>query len=200
MSYFFSEEQLQETIRFHGHECPGLAIGIRASEVALSYFDGVKDLMCITETDMCGVDAIQFLTGCTFGKGNLIHRDYGKKAFSFYAEESGKGIRLVYDDSACADLYQELHDLTGKKMKGDASPDELKSLQSVRSKMQQAIMDAPAQSLFRVKKTGEKPRGAAILESLCCEKCKELTMESRTRRFEGSTYCIPCFQHVEQKI
>ncbi|MFP4455795.1 MAG: TraR/DksA C4-type zinc finger protein [Desulfonatronovibrio sp.] len=25
-------------------------------------------------------------------------------------------------------------------------------------------------------------------------------MESRTRRFDGQTYCIPCFDKVEQKI
>ena len=30
-----SQELIQKTIDFHGHSCPGLAIGIRASEVAL---------------------------------------------------------------------------------------------------------------------------------------------------------------------
>ncbi len=39
---------------------------------------------------MCGVDAIQVLTGCTYGKGNLIHRDLGKMAFSFYRRTDGK--------------------------------------------------------------------------------------------------------------
>ena len=38
-----------------------------------------EEIVAVVETDMCGVDAIQFLTGCTFGKGNLIHRDWGKK-------------------------------------------------------------------------------------------------------------------------
>jgi formylmethanofuran dehydrogenase subunit E len=31
---------------------------------------------------MCAVDAIRFLTGCTFGKGNLVHLDHGKNARS----------------------------------------------------------------------------------------------------------------------
>ncbi|MCA1743557.1 MAG: TraR/DksA C4-type zinc finger protein, partial [Desulfovibrionales bacterium] len=33
-----------------------------------------------------------------------------------------------------------------------------------------------------------------------CQECKESTMESRTRRFDGQVYCIPCFEKVEQKI
>nr|WP_279383444.1 FmdE family protein [Methanobacterium formicicum] len=29
------------------------------------------------------MDAIQVITGCTFGKGNLIFKDYGKKRLHF---------------------------------------------------------------------------------------------------------------------
>ncbi|RQD57627.1 MAG: formylmethanofuran dehydrogenase, partial [Desulfonatronovibrio sp. MSAO_Bac4] len=43
-------------------------------------------------------------------------------------------------------------------------------------------------------------RPAKILDSLECKACNESTMESRTRRFDGQVYCIPCFEKVEQKI
>ncbi len=84
MSCTYSSEQMKKTIAFHGHSCPGLAIGIRASELAKQRMGGLDsaDLLAVVETDMCGVDAIQFLTGCTFGKGNLIHHDVGKMAFT----------------------------------------------------------------------------------------------------------------------
>jgi len=80
-------------VAFHGHWCPGLAVGIRAAEWALREMGRAADeeIVAVVETDMCGVDAIQFLTGCTFGKGNLIHRDWGKNAFSFYRRRDGKG-------------------------------------------------------------------------------------------------------------
>jgi formylmethanofuran dehydrogenase subunit E len=99
MSCQIEQDRIDQTIAFHGHSCPGLAIGIRAAEIALREMEGVgqSDLVCVTETDMCGVDAIQFLTGCTYGKGNLIHRDYGKMAFSFYDRENGRGIRLLFN-------------------------------------------------------------------------------------------------------
>ena len=36
-----------------------------------------EEIVAIVENDACGVDALQCVTGCTFGKGNLIFRDYG---------------------------------------------------------------------------------------------------------------------------
>lgn len=38
-----------------------------------------EEMVAIVENDSCAVDAIQVLTGCTLGKGNLIFRDYGKQ-------------------------------------------------------------------------------------------------------------------------
>jgi formylmethanofuran dehydrogenase subunit E len=37
----------------------------------------------IVETDKFAVDAIQIVTGCTFGRLNLIHLDYCKIACTF---------------------------------------------------------------------------------------------------------------------
>ncbi len=82
-----ASEVVQKVRDFHGHMCPGLAIGIRIAEIALREIGPHaedEEVVAVVETDMCGVDAIQVLTGCTFGKGNLIFNDYGKKAFSFY--------------------------------------------------------------------------------------------------------------------
>ena len=79
-------EDLDAVVQFHGHFCPGLAIGVRAAELALREIGpraADEEIVAIVESDMCGVDAIQFMTGCTFGKGNLIHLDYGKNAFTF---------------------------------------------------------------------------------------------------------------------
>lgn len=176
------EQTLAKTIEFHGHSCPGLAIGIRAAEYALREFENTaaEDLLCITETDMCGVDGIQFLTGCTFGKGNLIHLDYGKAAFSFYDRNSGKAIRLLLRPEA----------KQGKKKE-----------KLGREEIQRILMEKSLEEVFElIPLKGEPPRKARILASICCEECGEETMESRTRRFAGKTLCIPCFNDVEQKI
>ncbi len=49
----------------------------------------------MTENDTCGLDAVQYLTGCTLGKGNLICRDRGKQAFSFFVRSQNKKLRVV---------------------------------------------------------------------------------------------------------
>ena len=53
-----------------------------------------EELVCVTENDACGVDAVQVITGCTMGKGNLLYRGTGKMAFSFYCRNSGASVRL----------------------------------------------------------------------------------------------------------
>ena len=58
----------RESVRFHGHACPGLAIGCRmvfeaARELELGTKAKDEELVCITETDACCVDAVQALLG-----------------------------------------------------------------------------------------------------------------------------------------
>ena len=64
---------LDQVMSFHGHFCPGLLIGYRAALAGLHQL-GVEraadeQLVAIAETDVCGVDAVQYVTGCTVGKG-----------------------------------------------------------------------------------------------------------------------------------
>ena len=200
MSCTIDPATIEATIAFHGHSCPGLAIGIRAAEIALREMPdvGQADLVCVTETDMCGVDAIQFLTGCTYGKGNLIHRDYGKMAFSFFDRSSGRGIRLLFNQQSRGALDAEMVELMGK---GPLSEAEQQRLQELRAAMQTRLMELPAEDLFTLQPLDQPPpRPARILASLTCEDCGESTMESRTRRFAGKTLCIPCYGKIEQKI
>lgn len=178
MACSLEKEIIEKTIAFHGHNCPGLTIGIRASELAMEKLDilNVISPVCVTETDMCGVDAIQFLTGCSFGKGNLIHKDYGKSAFTFFDRDAKKGFRAVFRD--------------------DFAPRD----QDMGNRIKQ-ILQADLKDLFITREIDTAPvRPARILKSIQCDTCGEMAMESRIRLFDGKNFCIPCFQAVEQKI
>ena len=203
MSTQLSEETIAKVIDFHGHSCPGLSIGIRASEMARRELGDLPDarMVCITETDMCGVDAVQYLTGCTFGKGNLIHRDHGKMAFTFFDRENGQGFRCILKPEARGNMSEELSELSRKIAEGSASQEDEQRVPVLRQKMQERIMTAELDALFEFTVARERiPRKARVLESLTCEECGEATMESRTRRFAGKTLCRPCFDRVEQKV
>jgi formylmethanofuran dehydrogenase subunit E len=203
MSCQISPEQIDATIAFHGHSCPGLAIGIRAAELALRELENPRDteIVAVVETDMCGVDALQFLLGTTMGKGNLIHRDYGKMAFSFFRRETGRGFRAMLNPEARGGMDDEMAELMKKTGIGKASDAEKLRLAELRATLQDRFMTLPLDEMFQVTKVDQgAPRPPKILQSLACEHCGEKTMESRTRRFAGATICIPCFQMVEQKI
>ncbi len=91
------ESVIENAIRFHGHKCPGLAAGIRVSKVVLRELGKPardEEMVAIVENNSCGVDAIQLLTGCTFGKGNLVFRDFGKSVYTFINRETNKALRI----------------------------------------------------------------------------------------------------------
>ncbi len=198
-----SPELIKATIDFHGHSCPGLAIGIRAAELAINRFGRSVDeeIVSVVETDMCAVDAIQFLLGCTFGKGNLIHLDYGKSAFTFHSRQKGKSIRIVAKPNAIGDPSDELIVLRTKKLKEELTPDEQERLKEAMAERTKRVMEADIDKLFKVKPSHSPiPRKARILESLICRECGEATMESRTRRLFGQTLCLSCFEAAEKRL
>ncbi len=201
MSEPISHELIEKTKEFHGHWCPGLAIGIRAAEWALREMGkaGDEDIVAVVETDMCGVDAIQYLTGCTLGKGNLIHKDYGKNAFTFYRRGDQKAARLVLRPEIYGEGAQETLGRLHAKMQRQGLTEEEKALwRETREMVSRRIMQSGHEELFELKEPGGPvPRKARILSSLICERCGESTMESRTRLLNGETLCIPCFEALE---
>ena len=88
-----------DCVAFHGHECGGLTIGYKASLYAAQLlgleFSDDEQVVCISENDACGVDAIQVMLGCSIGKGNLLFHITGKQAFSFYNRATGESVRLI---------------------------------------------------------------------------------------------------------
>jgi len=80
-------DDLKQCVAFHGHLCPGLVIGYCAAKLGMRLLaadrSADEELIAIVENDTCAVDAIQALTGCTFGKGNLFFQDHGKMVFTF---------------------------------------------------------------------------------------------------------------------
>jgi len=197
-----SKELIEKTIAFHGHSCPGLAIGIRAAELALKEIGRAPDeeVVAVVETDMCGVDAIQYLTGCTYGKGNLIHKDYGKNAFTFYRRRDNKAIRVVTRRDIFGDAGPVLRELNRKVQEKGLTEDEEKTWRESRERISKHVMETNLSEIFEIKEpTAPVPRKARMVASLVCESCGEPVMETRTRRFHDKVLCIPCFDASEKR-
>jgi len=137
-------KRFEEVIRFHGHSCPGLALGYRVSLAALKAMDRGKisedeELVAIVENDSCAVDAIQLVTGCTFGKGNLIFRDYGKQVYTFLKRPSGNGVRISIDVILPEETKRE-KELWKRYGRGDRSEEVVQAVHDRKAKKTKVIL------------------------------------------------------------
>jgi len=175
----------EEIVQFHGHECPGLAIGYRLATAAMDKLESMRsadeELVAIVENDACGVDALQCVTGCTFGKGNLLFRDYGKQVYTIYSRSTRTGVRVVFNRN---DIPEDIRE--------------------DRSVLTNYILNASADSILCVKITSvPEPEPAKIRNSIRCAICDETVMESRVRHLNEKAVCIPCYekqQNFEKKV
>ncbi|MBO6001941.1 MAG: formylmethanofuran dehydrogenase, partial [Mailhella sp.] len=155
MACTLSRQDIERAVSYHGHMCPGLTLGLRAAEWALDNFgrDRDEDIVCISETDMCAVDAIQALAGCTLGKGNLIFRDTGKIAFSFYRRSDGKAARIVSSAAMIGGAEDALRrQLLQKQRDGIAlSPEEAALSSKMHKENVERLFSLPFEAIYSVK-------------------------------------------------
>ncbi|GAB4252675.1 MAG: FmdE family protein [Thermoleophilia bacterium] len=165
--------EVQALVDFHGHLCPGLLIGYRAALLAAESLGAGasedEELVLIAENDSCSVDAFQALLSTTFGKGNLIFRDYGKQVFTLGDRRTGRAVRVA--------LRFDAFDSQG----------------GGREERIERLLKAPAQELFNVTAVIlELPEAAQVHETLRCERCREGVMATRAVESGGKRYCLPC--------
>jgi formylmethanofuran dehydrogenase subunit E len=161
-------------IAFHGHSCPGLAMGYRMTKAALSFLSQTKaedeEIVAIVENNACGVDALQFLSGCTFGKGNLIFKDYGKHVYTLYSRQSGKGVRVIFN-------FRNIPD----------------NIRTDREQLTNWILAASDEKIIKIKEVHiDAPVPARIMDSVECAFCGETVMETRIKNIGNEPTCIPC--------
>jgi len=183
----------ERAVEFHGHSCPGLAIGYRIAKYVKEHYPRSEDeeLVAIVENKSCSVDAIQDLLGCTFGKGNLVFKDNGKQAFTFYSRDKGKALRVYFK----ADLSGEMDKIRSRYFKGQLNESEKKEFESMREAVIQRILTAPDEDLLSAKEVDiPAPEKARIYPSLKCQECGEGFMEILGRTIGGKVVCKDCFE------
>jgi formylmethanofuran dehydrogenase subunit E len=191
-----TREGFRRCADFHGHVCPGLAIGYRAAEAGLAWLEEHRaedeELVAVVETDACGVDAFQVLTGCTFGKGNLIHRDHGKQAFTLLGRRSGQGVRFCLRDGALR-LEDEHRALMARIREGNASEEDREAFWARHRQKSEEILAMPFEALFSTAPAEvDLPAKAVIEESVPCDACGEPTMPSKMAAAGGKRLCRGC--------
>jgi formylmethanofuran dehydrogenase subunit E len=163
-----------EVVNFHGHSCPGLAIGYRMTCAALEALQALRsadeEIVAIVENNACGVDAVQYVAGCTFGKGNLVFRDWGKHVYTLYSRTAGAGVRVSFH--------------------GRGIPE---GMRDDRQAFTRWVLAAPREALLAISEVViDEPEPARVHRSESCAVCGESVMETRLRDIGGRLVCIPC--------
>jgi len=196
-----SKEDFNQCVKFHGHLCPGLAIGFRAAQVLMKRL-GVRkapdeELVVMVETDACGADAIQVMTGCTFGKGNFIFKNYGKHAFSLMDRKRGTGVRVCLRP----DIFKndaEFLLLFERVQNEEASPVELERFGQLQMEKTKKILDGDSDFLFKIEEISpDIPAKARVIESGICDLCGEPTKRDLLLQRNGKQRCILCDQKTK---
>ncbi len=175
-------QDLKPLVEFHGHLCPGLLIGYRAAKAAAASLDlgpaRDEELVTIAENNSCSVDAFQFLLSTTFGKGNLVWRDYGKQAFTVVDRDHGRAVRVKFIGDGL------------KKTGPDGKTD--------REAFIRDLINLPQDQVVAVKEVAPEPPAEAVIEpSITCARCGELTQASRAVELNGKTFCRSCAAEVD---
>ena len=162
----------EKCVDFHGHHCGGLRIGYAAALYAMELlnisFSDNEQVVCISENDACGVDAIQVLLGCSIGKGNLLFHMTGKQAFSFYNRATGESVRLVLKP----------------KPNGMTRAESFAYYQSCKP-----------EEMFDVKETTIRlPEQARLFDSYICDCCGEVTGSNWIRLAGEKKLCLDCYE------
>jgi formylmethanofuran dehydrogenase subunit E len=189
-------EDFERCAAFHGHICPGLAFGFQAARVLMQRLAVQRtedeELVALVENDACGADAIQVMTGCTFGKGNFIFKNYGKHAFTLAARKRGKAVRVCLRPDALEPDPEHLS-LMKKVQNDEASPEELVWFRELHRERAHKALEADAESLFKIEEIFlDIPPKARVTESGICDLCGEPTKIDLLREINGKNLCIPC--------
>ncbi|KPJ98862.1 MAG: hypothetical protein AMJ60_06870 [Desulfobacterales bacterium SG8_35] len=184
-----------DAVKFHGHACPGLAIGYRVATLALKEL-GLRardeELVAIVENNSCAVDAIQLLCGCTFGKGNLIFKDYGKQVYTFIRRPHPEAVRIAVRWTPPPE-DPETEAMWKRYSEGDRSQEVTDAVQDRKARKMKSVLDTADAELFEIQRiTAEMPEPARIYPSITCARCGEKAMEPRARVVKGQVVCMPC--------
>jgi len=189
---------LEMGIKFHGHKCPAMPLGLKAGLAAMKKL-GVerasnKELYCLCETGfshatMCFVDGVQVATGCTFGKSNIEKLNYSKNAITLIDVKKKKAVRVVLNPE-----FQK-KGLSSKFVQMRKEGIEPKDIPSeIVDPIIENIMKQPDEVLFKISEVFDYDFKSkkSTFEWYECEECGEIVFSCGVRVKNGKKVCIPC--------
>lgn len=193
------KEYLELGLKFHGHKCPAMPMGLRVGAAAMNKLGiertGDGEWLALVEIGenhcaTCFADGVQVITGCTLGKGNIKKLGYGKWGLILINKKTQKAVRVVPKGEAMA-RNKESAFMLEYRSKGIPAT---KVPAEVSEPLVKNVMNAPDEMLLNISEVfdypyQEKPHS---FESFICEECGEMVVEPYGRVKNGKKVCQAC--------
>ncbi|MDO8721086.1 MAG: FmdE family protein [Syntrophales bacterium] len=180
------ESILEESVKIHGHLCPGQVLGVRMSMLGLREIDihdpKGRDRKCIivfVEMDRCATDAVQSVTGCSLGHRTMKFLDYGKMAATFLHLQTGKAVRVIAKEDSKQKAKEYFPEIENKYAA------QLEAYKVMRDDDLFHVMEVDVQLM-------PKDRPGRPLRRVRCEICGEHVQDMREIVVKGKMLCRPC--------
>ncbi|PKL49323.1 MAG: formylmethanofuran dehydrogenase [Nitrospira bacterium HGW-Nitrospira-1] len=183
---FNFEALLEESVKIHGHICPGQVLGVKMAMLGLKSI-GIEDpkgkdrksIIVFVEMDRCATDAVQSVTGCSLGHRTMKFMDYGKMAATFLNLRTCRAVRVIAKEESRQTAKEHFPDIENKYTAQLEAyrimPDsELFDVMEVQVKIPPE--DMPGRPLGRIR----------------CDSCGEYVQDMREVYRGGRVLCRPC--------
>ncbi len=180
------EALLDESVKVHGHLCPGQVLGVRMSMLGLQE-TGIRDpkgkdrknVLVYVEIDRCATDAIQSVTGCSPGKRTLKLVDHGKMAATFINLNTKKAVRILAREESKDRAKNYFPDIKDRYLC-----------------QTEAYKIMPDEELFEWREVSvtipEEDMPGRPLKRVRCEQCREYVQDKREVLADGRLLCRAC--------
>jgi formylmethanofuran dehydrogenase subunit E len=186
---------LLDTLTFHGHKCWASTAGVRIGLAALgAERSGAKSLHAIIEIGdhhgaMCFGDGVQYVTGCTFGKGNIEKNHKGKPALTLIDKARNKAVRVAYKPT----LQKQIKESAFMQKRAAGIPP-TQIPEEEQWELVNLIWDAPEEQIMTIGPVVDYAwsEPEEIVRFAVCDGCGELVAEPYLRVVNGKSLCRDC--------
>jgi formylmethanofuran dehydrogenase subunit E len=186
-------------LKFHGHKCPAMPMGLRAGLAAMKVLgvERAKDKELVVESETgeghaagCFVDGIMAATGSTFGKSNISKLHYNKMAFTLIDIRTGRAVRV----SLKPEFFEKaLNSPFVQKRKEGVLPQDISP--EIAGPQVERILNLPEEDFLTVSEVFKREikKGPTSFEVKRCARCGEAAFINKLKAGpDGRLLCVPC--------
>lgn len=193
-----AKDYFEVGLKFHGHKCPAMPLGLRAGAAAMNAL-GVersqdKELVVLVETGNdhaagCFVDGLMTVTGCTYGKSNIKKLYYGKMAFTLIDTKQQKAVRVQLKSEFFGKMLQSPF---VQQRKQGVPPQDVPA--TITDPLVDGVMSRAEEEFLVISPVVDYPfeKGKGNFDTDLCEACGERVFVHKLQQVNGKKVCISC--------